>query len=196
MNNKSFFGGAIYIDLREYTTIVEKKVLENIAMIIYDYQDLVAVEINKIFKKETISAIEYIGDGIMIILNNYDFSIEKDSQAHDSLCNKIYEASKALKTSLSTFLKNQKEQYTGLEKLDFGIGISCSTVFQKYHEKDNRRIFFGTCLNRAAKIGDSVSSKFNHIAIDKKCFDKYLSKNLEKDKLKLRRAPLSHYVLS
>jgi hypothetical protein len=197
MDNESFFGGVIYIDLRNYTKIVEEKVLENIANIIYDYQELVTKKINEIFEKSTISTIEYMGDGIMVVLNNSHASESRivDSISSDSFCLEIYEASKTLKSSLSEFLQNKKEQYMGLEKLDFGIGISCSKIFQKYHKKDNRKIFFGTSLNRAAKIGDSMNEKYNNIAIDKKMYDEYLLDildDLEKNKLKFREKPLVH----
>jgi len=198
--NNSFFGGVIYIDLRNYTKIVEEKVLSNIADIIYDYQELVTKKINKIFNKKTISTIEYMGDGILVILNNSLVSKNlsnsyKNSTTSDVICIEIYKASKILKDDLSEFLKNKKEQYTGLEKLDFGIGISCSKIFQKYHKKDERKIFFGTSLNRAAKIGDSMNEKYNNVAIDKKMYDEYLLDildNSEKNKLKFREKPLVH----
>lgn len=197
MKNESFFGGVIYIDLRGYTRLVEEKVLENIANIIYDYQNLVTVKVNKTFDKQTISTIEYMGDGLMVVLNNSYVSENMivDSPSPDLFCLKIYEAGKTLKSSLSEFLKNQKKQYIGLEKLDFGIGISCSKIFQKYHKKEKRKIFFGTSLNRAAKIGDSMNEKYNNVAIDKQMYDEYLLDildNSEKNKLKFREKPLVH----
>ncbi len=199
-HNKSFFGGVIYIDLRNYTKIVEEKVLENIADIIYDYQELVTEKINKIFDKSTVSTIEYMGDGILVILNSENILEDLNDSTNkltisNLLCMEIYKASKILKDSLSDFLQNKKEQYTGLEKLDFGVGISCSKIFQKYNKKDKRKIFFGTSLNRAAKIGDSMNEKYNNVAIDKEMYDEYLLdilNNSEKNKLKFRKKPLVH----
>ena len=194
MENKSFFGGVIYIDIRGYTVLVEEKILGNIANIIYDYQDLVKQKVHNIFDNKQIATIEYMGDGIMIILNgtHIDDYIECE---WNPICKEIYVASIIIKESLIEFFKKEKEYYDGLDKLDFGIGISCSMLFQKYNKVDNRKIFFGTSLNRAAKIGDKMNKKYNHIAIDKKMYDDYLLNlldNLEKNKLEFRKDPLVH----
>jgi len=193
VNNTSFFGGVIYIDLRGYTRLVEEKILSNIANIIYNYQDLIDSKVHDIFNNKQIAAIEYMGDGIMIIIKELDM----DNYVNESnkICKEIYEGSKKIKKSLISFFEDQKEEYSGVEKLDFGIGISCSKIFQKYHEKGNRKIFFGTSLNRAAKIGDSMNAKYNHIAIDKKMYDDYLLNTLDKlerNRLKFRDKPLVH----
>ncbi len=58
-------------------------------------------------------------------------------------------------------------------------------------------MFFGTSLNRAAKIGDSMSKDYNHIAIDKNMYDDFLSRDLretEKKRFKKREKPPCTYI--
>ncbi|ADV45876.1 hypothetical protein [Nitratifractor salsuginis] len=195
-----FFGGVFYIDLRNYTKLVDDEILKKIAEIIYDYQNLINFEVNKYFNKETISAIEYMGDGIMIIIKNNDVSanISAKSYLHNPFCFKIYEAGKIFRDSLDNFLQCQKEdykKYIGLKILDFGIGLSYSKIFKKIHKRDNRNMFFGSSLNRAVKIGDSINKKYNHLAIDKKMYDDYLINILSESEKRLiikRDKPLVH----
>lgn len=163
----SFYGGVIYIDLRGYTKIVDEKPLTNIAEIIYSYQNKVKLIIENNFNLNEISSIEFVGDGVMSI-------IRKNSLDNYSFGNRLFEVSCKLKDEIYKLIENKKNQYYGLNDLDFGIGISTSDILKKNISENNlslRDIYFGNSLNRACKIGDKMNSKKNYIGIDKRMYD-------------------------
>lgn len=165
--SNSFYGGVIYIDLRGYTTIVDEKPLNNIAEIIYSYQNKVKSIIRNNFNSNEISSIQFVGDGVMAIIKKYN----NDKYLFNK---KIFKVSHKLKDEIFFLIKEKKEQYSGLDNLDFGIGISTSDILKKTifeNDSEQRDIYFGNSLNRACKIGDSMSSKKNYIGIDKRMFD-------------------------
>ncbi len=197
--SKSFFGGVIYIDLRGYTKIVEEKILENIAEIIYDYQEVITQKIKNLFSSDEIATIEYMGDGVLIVLNRDQKDNNLENNDHHVFALALYQNAKVLSSILDNFLETKKQRYPSLEKIDFGIGLSCSKIYQRnvYNENNlkKREMFFGTCLNRAAKIGDSMSKDYNNIGIDKRMYDKFLIDDLielEKQKIHKRDSPLVH----
>lgn len=162
-----FYGGVIYIDLRGYTTIVDAKPLNNIAEIIYSYQNEVKLIIKNNFNSDEISSIQFVGDGVMAIIK-----IKNDDKY---LFNeKIFKVSCKLKNKIYLLIEKKKEQYPGLDELDFGIGISTSEILKNTiyeNDSEKRDIYLGNSLNRASKIGDSMSSIKNYIGIDKRIFD-------------------------
>lgn len=166
--SNSFYGGVIYIDLRGYTTIVDEKPLSNIAEIIYSYQNEVKSIIKDNFNSNEISSIQFVGDGVMVIIKKYN---NDDKYLFNE---KIFKVSYKLKNEIYFLIREKKEQYSGLDNLDFGIGISTSDILKKTifeDDSEKRDIYFGNSLNRACKIGDSMSSKKNYIGIDKRIFD-------------------------
>jgi len=166
--SNSFYGGVIYIDLRGYTTIVDEKPLSNIAEIIYSYQNEVKSIIKNNFNSNEISSIQFVGDGVMAIIKKYN---NDDKYLFSE---KIFKVSYKLKNEIYFLIREKKEQYSGLDNLDFGIGISTSDILKKTifeNDSEQRDIYFGNSLNRACKIGDSMSSKKNYIGIDKRIFD-------------------------
>lgn len=166
--SNSFYGGVIYIDLRGYTTIVDEKPLSNIAEIIYSYQNEVKSIIKNNFNSNEISSIQFVGDGVMVIIKKYN---NDDKYLFNE---KIFKVSYKLKNEIYFLIREKKEQYSGLDNLDFGIGISTSDILKKTifeDDSEKRDIYFGNSLNRACKIGDSMSSKKNYIGIDKRIFD-------------------------
>ncbi len=170
-----FFGGVIYIDLRGYSDLVEDKPLKNIAEIIYEYQVNIATKINKLFFSDKIMTIEYMGDGILVIIKDNSNMIDNNSGIRkNSFELKLYDSADVLKQYMVSFIskvQNEYESMMSLDKLDFGMGISCSNIY--YHEAgDSRKVFFGTSLNRAAKIGDAVNKDKNNIGIDLQLFEK------------------------
>ena len=163
----SFYGGVIYIDLRGYTKIVNEKPLTNIAKIICSYQNKVKSIIENNFDLNEISSIEFVGDSVMSI-------IRKNSFDNYSFGNKLFEVSFKLKDEIYQLIKNKKDEYYGLNDLDFGIGISTSNILKRTvyeNDLDKRNIYFGNSLNRACKIGDRMNSKKNYIGIDKRMYD-------------------------
>lgn len=178
--SKLFYGGVIYIDLRGYTTIVDVKPLNNVAEIIYSYQNKVKSIIKHSYLKHEISTIEFVGDGVMCIIEHiydekYVFS------------NKLFKIANELRYKIEQLIKNMKKSYSELNNLDFGIGISTSDILKKTifeNDSEQRDIYFGNSLNRACKIGDSMSSKKNYIGIDKRIFDEVIGgiKYLKYDK--------------
>ena len=167
-SSNSFYGGVIYIDLRGYTTIVDEKPLSNIAEIIYSYQNEVKSIIKNNFNSNEISSIQFVGDGVMAIIKKYN---NDDKYLFSE---KIFKVSYKLKNEIYFLIREKKEQYSGLDNLDFGIGISTSDILKKTifeNDSEQRDIYFGNSLNRACKIGDSMSSKKNYIGIDKRIFD-------------------------
>lgn len=141
VQNDSFSGYVIYIDLRGYTKIVEEKTLNNIAQI-------------------------------------------------------IYKSAKTIKTAVQNILKLEKEKYTNLDSIDFGMAISHSTIYQKNiiddDKSNSRKMFFGVSLNRAAKIGDKMNSNKNHIGIDKPMYDDFLVNLLVKENMIKGTDPIVH----
>lgn len=163
----SFYGGVIYIDLRGYTKIVNEKPLTNIAKIICSYQNKVKSIIENNFDLNEISSIEFVGDSVMSI-------IRKNSFDNYSFGNKLFEVSCKLKDEIYKLIENKKNEYYGLNDLDFGIGISTSDILKRTvyeNDLDKRNIYFGDSLNRACKIGDRMNSKKNYIGIDKRMYD-------------------------
>lgn len=168
ITSDSFYGGVIYIDLRGYTKIVDEKPLTNIAEIIYSYQNRVQMIIENKFHQPYISSIQFVGDGVMAIIKNYK---NNDKYLFNE---KIFKVTYQLKNEIFLLIKEKKEQYLGLNDLDFGIGISSSDILKKTIFKNNskiRDVYFGNSLNRACKIGDSMNSEKNYIGIDKRIFD-------------------------
>ncbi len=194
MKNKSFFGGVIYIDLRGYTDIVEDKAEETIKFLadfIYDYQQKVTSLTKQLFKKNNIATIEYMGDGILIILMNQTANMNDRNFAIN-----IYENAKNIKESMVSFISNKKRSHPDiffLKKLDFGMGIACSNIFRKVSTSNSRELFFGTSLNRASTIGDSMKKEKNNLGISLDMFQligtdyfvldstKHTNTNLEKE---------------
>jgi len=168
-----FYGGVIYIDLRGYTRIVEKKVLGNIASLIYHYQQDITNKVYELFDDE-VAAIEYMGDGVCIILKN--------KNKNNTFVSTLYRNTLQLKDTVYSTIESKKQELTGLNDLDFGIGISTSRIYQKSilspGQTIHRKMFFGTSLNRAAKIGDSMNNKKNYIGIDKMMYDEFLENSL------------------
>lgn len=195
-NDKSFFGGVIYIDLRGYTKIVEEKILKNIADLIYSYQEVVISEVKENFDDTEIAAIEYMGDGILIILKELNNEI---SNKNSSFILKVYNNSKKIKRVVFDILELKKKEYTNLNSLDFGIGISASVIYQKniFNKKTNkdRTLFFGTSLNRAAKIGDVMNVNKRHIGIDKIMYDDFLQIYLKDENMIKNKNPIVHMHL-
>jgi len=195
-SDKAFFGGVIYIDLRGYTKIVEEKILKNIADLIYSYQEVVVKEIKKDFDNTEIAAIEYMGDGILIILKELNNEIRKNNS---DFFLKIYNNSKKIKSMVFEILELKKKEYTNLNSLDFGIGISASDIYQKnvFNKNTNkeRALFFGTSLNRAAKIGDVMNVKKKHIGIDKIMYDKFLHRYIKDENMIKNTNPIVHMHL-
>ena len=198
----SFYGGVIYIDLRGYTKIVDEKPLTNIAEIIYSYQNEVKSIIENNFSKFEISSIQFVGDGVMAIMRNYE--------NHDTYYfgNKLFEVACKLKDEIYQLIENKKTQYSGLNDLDFGIAISTSEILKKTVSEidlNKRDIYFGNSLNRACKIGDSMNSKKNYIGIDKRMYDENNMNNnlLENDNYYLiynkkfvkKENPIVHLIL-
>jgi len=176
LQNDSFSGCVIYIDLRGYTKIVEEKILNNIAQIIYNYQNAITKTINQLYDKDDIAAIEYMGDGVMIIIKQ---QVDRNYQNIDiAFANNIYKSAKTIKNVVQNILKLEKEKYTNLDRIDFGMAISHSTIYQKNiiddDKSNSRKMFFGVSLNRAAKIGNKMNSNKNHIGIDKPMYDDFL----------------------
>ncbi len=174
----SFYGGVIYIDLRGYTKIVDEKPLTNIAEIIYSYQNEVKSIIENNFSKFEISSIQFVGDGVMAIMRNYE--------NHDTYYfgNKLFEVASKLKNAIYQLIETMKTNLLLLNHLDFGIAISTSEILKKTVSEidlNERDIYFGNSLNRAYKIGDSMHSKKNYIGIDKRMYDE--NNNIKNDLL-------------
>ena len=176
---ESFFGGVLYIDLRNYTSIVDEKDLKDIADIIYAYQECITVHLYKIFDTNEIKSIEYMGDGVLIVFNG-DANHVLDNN-HNNFGSKLYTNAKILRTHVNNLLEEKKVRYTRLQKLDFGMGISCSRIYVKnIFEEDElkRKMFFGQSLNRAAKIGDKMDRSKSHLGIDRYMYDDFLVHSL------------------
>lgn len=196
--SESFLGAVIYIDLRGYTKIVEEKVLENIAQIIYNYQEAITNQINQIYNDEDVAVIEYMGDGVMIIIKQN----EKEKNINDtntvSFAHEIYKNAILIKNTVLEILKVEKEKYSDLDIIDFGMAISYSLIYQKNiisEKKIHRKMFFGTSLNRATKIGNAMDAKKNHIGIDKKMYDSYLVRILKNNLMVKAPKPIVHMYL-
>ena len=170
-----FFGGVIYIDLRGYSDLVEDKPLKNIAKIIYKYQVNIATKINKLFFSNKIMTIEYMGDGILVIIKEDSNMIDNNSAIRKNNFElKLYDSADVLREYMVSFITKVQKKYKSiisLDKLDFGMGISCSNIYY-YNSADSRKVFFGTSLNRAAKIGDAVNKDKNNFGIDLQLFEK------------------------
>jgi len=119
--------------------------------------------------------IEYMGDGILVIIKDYSKKTDNYSAIKEGNFElKLYDSADVLREYMVSFItkvqKNHKS-IISLDKLDFGMGISYSNIY--YHEsEDSRKVFFGTCLNRAAKIGDAMNKDKNNIGIDLQLFEK------------------------
>ncbi|WP_373033387.1 hypothetical protein [Sulfurovum sp.] len=189
--NKSFLGAVIYIDLRGYTKIVEEKVLENIAQLIYNYQEVITQKINNLYTDEDIAIIEYMGDGVMIIIKQQELEVTNT----DMFAHNIYQNATTIKNSVLKILKLEKEKYTDLDSIDFGMAVSLSKIYQKNittNRNQQRKMFFGVSLNRATKIGNAMDAKKNHIGIDKKMYDDYLVNTLHKYNMVKGTKPIVH----
>ncbi len=174
MNNEFFNGGVIYIDLRGYTDIVEEKPLENIAEIIHDYQTQIKQLAKKNFLEKDIATIEYMGDGVLMVIRNKatDDSSQLDE---DKFIIELYQKANSIKKNMSTFVSQKKTEYPHmniLDKLDFGMGVAYGLIYQRTSQ-DNRQIFFGTSLNRAAKIGDAMNKDRNNLGIALDMFQRF-----------------------
>ena len=115
------------------------------------------------FTNNEIKSIQFVGDAVMTII------MQNDNYCKHLFNRRIFDVSYKLKREINSLLEEQKKLYSGLNDLDFGIGISPSNILcQTDIENDlnKRKIYFGNSLNRACKIGDSMSSKKNHIGID------------------------------
>lgn len=154
----------LYIDLRKYTDMVDSKNLINVIEIVDGYQKLVTEKIKSEFTETDIITIEYMGDGIIVILANpyYDKTIPK------SLI-KCINLAIELKRSIKSYLKNMKMQYSMMEKVDFGIGISQGEMYIKLGTEKNS--YIGAALNHAVKIGDVQDQTKHNIGIEQHVFE-------------------------
>jgi len=167
---------AWFIDIRKYTALSNFKNLQVVISFIKEYRELVENE----FQNESngltdnICEVIYIGDAVLIILDDDSIDILKKSIK----CSKKVRA-KMLEL-LSTWIADDK--YTGqpltfFKKISFGIGISQGMV---YVENDD---YIGSTLNHASKIGDTrqLSKNNTHIGIDKDIFYKLDDREIDKD---------------
>lgn len=161
--DREFIGGVIYIDLRGYTRIVGEKVLKNVANIIYNYQNNIHIKVSEYFAENTISTIEYVGDGVMIIIEGNNSFFNK----------KLFDGAIELKNYMKKKLQDEKMHYSGIDKLDFGMAISSGKIYERNinNKNDKRKMFFSQSLNRATKIGDVMNYKKNHLGIDKSIYN-------------------------
>jgi class 3 adenylate cyclase len=167
---------AWFIDIRKYTALSNTKDLQVVINFIKEYRELVVSE----FKNESngltdnICEVIYIGDAVLIILDDDSIDILKKSiKCSKKVRDKMLEL-------LSTWIVD--DRYTGqpltfLKKISFGIGISQGMV---YVENDD---YIGSTLNDASKIGDTrqLSKNNTHIGIDKDVFYKLDNREIDKD---------------